>query len=232
MNSISPNLIRAYREGIYVVETQSPITLLISQCNPDLGTLLKEHKVSKAAFITAYNPYSKIKTDQENLEAQNSLVEDIKKLGFKYIEGFGQDVAGNWPQEISVLVLGITETQAEVLADEYAQNGFIWIGSVEAFPSLRLRHPIALPTSDELSEWLSKLPTNLSNKAELMSPLDQAWVMSVSDSEQLHWLDKDSWDLNTVWTLAKPDGSAMGVGTELDRVFKLIAAGQSLIVRK
>ena len=55
--------------------------------------------------------------------------------------------------------------------------------------------------------------------------------MSVTNSEQKHWLDTDSWDLNKVWPLAKPDGSAMGIGTELDRVFKLIAAGQSQIIR-
>ena len=231
MNNINPILIRAYREGIYVVETQNPITLFLGKCNHDLGTLLKEHKVSTAAFITAYNPYSKIKTDQENLEAQNSLVKDIKKLGFKYIEGFGQDVAGNWPREISVLVLGITESQAEVLADKYSQNGFIWIGSIDAFPSLRLRLPIGLPSSKELSDWLSKLPTHLLDKANKLNPIDQAWVMSVGDIEQLHWLDTEAWDLNKVWPLSKPDGSAMGVGTELDRVFKLIAAGQSLIVR-
>ena len=54
--------------------------------------------------------------------------------------------------------------------------------------------------------------------------------MSTSIKEQLHWLDIDSWDLNRPWPLAKPDGSAMGIGTELDRMFKLIAAGQSRMV--
>jgi hypothetical protein len=39
---------------------------------------------------------------------------------------------------------------------------------------------------------------NLSTKAKLLSPLDQAWVMSVTNSEQKHWLDTDSWDLNKV----------------------------------
>jgi hypothetical protein len=230
MYSINPSLVRAYREAKFVVEYTSPITLLVGQSNSSLRALLKEHNVSTAAFITAFNPYSNVLSDQENISAQNSLIKDIKALGLQKINGFGQDIAEQWPKEVSVLILGITESQAEVLADKYSQNAFIWIGSVDAFPALRLRHPIALPTSDELTEWLSKLAINLSSKAKLLSPLDQAWIMSVTDTEQIHWLDTDSWDLNKVWPLAKPDGSAMGIGTELDRVFKLIAAGQSQIV--
>ena len=56
-------------------------------------------------------------------------------------------------------------------------------------------------------------------------------MISVSELEQKHWLDSESWDLNELWPIAKPDGSSMGIGTELDRIFKLIAAGQSQIVR-
>jgi len=229
MYRISPNLIRAYREAKFVVEYVNPITLLVGQSNSSLGALLKELKISTAAFITAFNPYSNVLSDQENIDAQNCLLKDIKALGLKSINGFGQDVAEHWPREVSALILGVTESQAETLADKYSQNAFIWIGSVDAFPALRLRHSIALPTSSELNDWLSKLAANLLSKAKQLSSLDQAWIMSVSDSEQTHWLDTDSWDLNKVWPLAKPDGSAMGVGTELDRVFKLIAAGQSQI---
>ena len=230
MHSISPNLIRAYREAKFVVESNTPITLLVGQCNKDLSSLLGDHKKSTAAFITAFNPYSKVQTDQENLQAQNELLKDIKGLGFEAINGYGQDIAEEWPKEVSILIIGITESQAETLSDKYSQNAFIWIGSTVAFPAIRLRHPIALPTDDELAEWLKRLPSNLSSKAKELSHLDQAWIMSSSDTEQQHWLDTDSWDLNLPWPLAKPDGSAMGIGTELDRMFKLIAAGQSKIV--
>lgn len=231
MHSISPSLIRAYREAKFVVESSSPITLLVGECNLNLGAILKEHKASTAAFITAYNPYSNVQTDQENSQAQNQLLKDINELGLKALDGYGQDIAEQWPKEVSVLILGITESQAEVLADKYSQNAFIWIGSVDAFPVLRLRHPISLPTTNEITDWLSKIPANLLDKAKCLNPLDQAWIMSVSDLEQAHWLDTASWNLNKVWPLAKPDGSAMGIGTELDRVFKLIAAGQSQIIR-
>ena len=231
MHSISPNLIRAYREAKFVVQSNTPITLLVGQCNKDLSALLRDHKKTTAAFITAFNPFSKVQTDQENLQAQNELLTDIKRLGFEAINGYGQDNVEEWPREDSILIIGLTETQAETLADKYSQNAFIWIGSTDAFPALRLRHPIALPTDDELAKWLKKLPSNLASKAKELSNIDQAWLMSTSDREQQHWLDTGSWDLNHPWPLAKPDGSAMGIGTELDRMFKLIAAGQSQIAR-
>ncbi len=49
--------------------------------------------------------------------------------------------------------------------------------------------------------------------------------MSTPALEQAHWLAPEQWDLNKIWPLARPDGTAMGIGTEMDRMFKLIAAG-------
>ena len=229
--TIHPGLIRAYREAKYVVGIDSPIVLRIGQVNRQLKILLQTRKVTTAAFITAFNPYSEVLNDDQNQAAQNSLLVNIQKMGLAVISGYGQDMAGEWPREASVLVMGVTESQAEGLADKYGQNGFVWVGSLDVFPALRLRYPIGLPTSGDFAQWLSQLPSNLVATAKELSSLDQAWLMSVSEAEQAHWLDHDSWDLNKPWPLAKPDGSTMGIGTELDRVFKMIAAGQSQIVR-
>jgi len=230
MISIHPNLIRAYREAKYVVEITDPITLLVGKCNSNLSILLKERKLSTAAFITAFNPNSNILSDHENIEAHKQLLKDAKDLNLETIDGYGQDITEQWPRETSALILGITESQAETLADKYSQNAFIWIGSIDALPVLRLRHPIALPSDEEIKMWLLDLPSIFVNNAKTLSRLDQAWIMSVTKFEQFHWLDSGAWDLNQTWPLSKPDGSAMGIGTELDRVFKLIAAGQSKIV--
>ncbi len=229
--TIHPGLIRAYREAKYVVGIDSPIVLRIGKASHQLKSLLDTHKATTAAFITAFNPYSEVMSDDQNHAAQKSLLVDTQKLGLSAIEGYGQDMAEEWPREASFLVLGITESQAEGLADKYGQNGYVWVGSSDALPVLRLRHPIGLPSSEDYALWLSNLPAKLLIVAESLNDLDKAWLMSVSEEEQAHWLDPDSWDLNKPWPLSKPDGSAMGIGTELDRVFKLIAAGQSQIVR-
>lgn len=229
--TIHPGLIRAYREAKYVVQYLEPIELRIGRVNENLKGLLEVFNVTTAAFITAFNPYSEVLSDAENEQAQNQLRMDIESLGYEGVLGFGQDIAEEWPREQSFLAVGITESQAEALADKYGQNGYVWIGSTDALPVLRLRHPIGLPTVGDFAQWLSTLPADLATKARTLSSLEQAWLMSVSEEEQAHWLDPDSWDLNQPWPLAKPDGSAMGIGTELDRVFKLIAAGQSQIIR-
>lgn len=228
--TIHPTLIRAYREAKYVVQYLEPIELRIGWANENLKGLLEVFDATTAAFITAFNPYSEVLSDEGNEQAQNQLRLDIENLGCEGVLGYGQDVAEEWPREQSFLAVGITESQAEALADKYGQNGYVWIGSTDALPVLRLRYPIGLPTAGDFAQWLSSLPVNQAAKARVLSSLDQAWLMSVSEAEQAHWLDPESWDLNNPWPLAKPDGSAMGIGTELDRVFKLIAAGQSQIV--
>jgi hypothetical protein len=105
MKKISPCLIRAYREAKYVVEHISPITLHVGQSSLRLSSLLKEHQVNTAAFITAYNPYSNVLSEQENISAHNSLIKDINALGLQTFHGFGQDLNEQWPKERSVLIL-------------------------------------------------------------------------------------------------------------------------------
>lgn len=231
MRTIHPHLIKAYRQARYVIDTPNPITLFIGQSNHALADLLSKNEATTAAIITAFNPYSEVRTTKENLNNQLALLKEVAKFGFTSIGGYGQDVREKWDREDSALILGITESQAEVLADKYGQNGFIWIGSIDAFPSLRLRHPIAIPSPSELNEWINAIPETLKKAARKLPDIDKAWLISVTNTEQLHWLTQDTWDLNNPWPLSKPDGSAMGIGTELDRIFKIIAAGQSPIVR-
>jgi hypothetical protein len=49
--------------------------------------------------------------------------------------------------------------------------------------------------------------------------------MTLTDSELEHWLNPQAWPLNQTWPITRPDGSAMGIGTEMDRMFKLISMG-------
>jgi len=228
---IPPLLIRAYRQAKFIVSAPDPITLFVGKSNKELSKLLIEHGVTTAAFITAHNPYSHQFEDADNVKAQASLISEVDGLGFKYIDGYGQDVAEEWPREDSILIVGITESQAEALSDKYSQNAFIWIGTREAYIALRLRRPIGLPSAEDLQDWVAGLSSKQASELAKLSPVEQAWLMTASDEEQAHWLSPADWDLNNPWPLAKPDGSSMGIGTELDRIFKIIAAGQVSMVR-
>lgn len=224
--TISPQLIRAYRQADYVINLPvQPITLNIGQFNMRLAKLMADESVATGAFLTAFNPYSQELGEGENEAAQRELIADLRALHVSVIFGEGKDPNGHWPGEPSLFALGISMQDAEILADRYRQNGFVWIGNSDAMPNLRLRHPIAVPSECKAQEWIETLPTRLQVGASRMSLAELAWVMATPDDELTHWLDVGSWDLGVPWPLARPDGSAMGVGTELDRVFKLISAG-------
>jgi hypothetical protein len=224
--TVHPNLVRAYREAIYIVnEGDDAIALKVGEVSPALATLMKLHKAHTAAIITAYNPYSEIQPSAENERMQAVLMAELKATATVCFDAIGSDPEGEWDPEPSTLALGISLVEAERLADQFGQNAFIWINTADAFVSLRLRFAIGEPKQEEIQDWISTLPEPIQGEAQARTIKEQALLMSVPRTEQLHWLNPHGWDLNQVWPLACPDGSAMGIGTEMDRMFKLIAAG-------
>jgi hypothetical protein len=224
--TVHPNLVRAYREAIYIVnEGDDAIALKVGEVSHALAALMRVHKAQTAAIITAYNPFSEIQPLEENERQQKALVAALKPKSITCFDAIGSDPEGKWEPEPSTLALGISLVDAERLADQFGQNAFIWINTADAFVSLRLRFEIGLPTSEEVQSWIQSLPEPLQGNAQARTIKEQALLMSVASPEQLHWLNPNGWDLNQVWPLSCPDGSAMGIGTEMDRMFKLIAAG-------
>jgi hypothetical protein len=224
--TVHPNLVRAYREAIYIVnEGDDAIALKVGEVSPALATLMKLHKAHTAAILTAYNPYSEIQPSADNERMQAALVAELKATATVCFNAIGSDPEGEWEPEASTLALGISLVEAERLADRFGQNAFIWINTADAFVSLRLRFAIGEPKQEEIQDWIASLPESLQEVAQARTIKEQALLMSVPRNEQLHWLNPHGWDLNQVWPLACPDGSAMGIGTEMDRMFKLIAAG-------
>jgi hypothetical protein len=89
----------------------------------------------------AYNPYSEVKTKQENELAQMQLRQRFKEMGIATLDAIGRDAKEQWEPEPSVLALDLTLKQAETLADEFGQNAYIWIPKQDAVIELRLRYP-------------------------------------------------------------------------------------------
>ena len=142
--SISPELVKAYSEADYVVRTADKnIVLRVGEANPELARLMMQYEVSFAAYLTAFNPFGVVSSLQENELNQIMLIKDIHSLGLEYLLGEGRDVANLWASESSVLALGISFQSAELLAERFQQNAFLWISSKDAFVSLNLRYPVA-----------------------------------------------------------------------------------------
>lgn len=225
-NSIHPALVRAYRLTEYIVNTPlGEFSLRVNRVSDELQSLMKQHDAVTAAFITAYNPYSQPVTTEQNKLAQQDLAAEVKQFGLVTYSGEGKDPSGQWPAEESVLVLGISLAQIEVLARHYGQNGFLWFGSSVALCTLRLMGPLLVPNSEDLATWRARLPDDEREPISNLSSREQAALMTVADMERRHWAFPDKWNLNQAWPYTRPDGSTMGTGTELDRQFKLVAAG-------
>jgi hypothetical protein len=143
-HSIPPELVKAYCEADYVVHiADQDIVLRVGKASPELASLMRGYEVNSAAYLTAFNPFSVVSSSQENELNQSALIADVHSLGLKCVLGEGRDIANLWASEASALVLGISFQSAELLAERYKQNAFLWISSEDAFVSLNLRYPIA-----------------------------------------------------------------------------------------
>jgi hypothetical protein len=126
MTTLPPELLQAFAETHYTVHHEPPFTLHIGQPCPPLKTLMNEHNALSAAYITAWNPFSRQLNDPENKARQEELKATLKKLGLICIDGIGQHPSNNWPGEVSVLVLGMDLESAKSLARYYEQHAFVW----------------------------------------------------------------------------------------------------------
>jgi hypothetical protein len=224
--TVHPLLVRAYREAIYIVnEGDEAISLKVGEASHELTKLMGLHKAQTAAVLTAYNPYSELKSREENEFSQARLKNVLSHKSISCINAIGTDAKGVWDPEPSTFALDISLQDAEILADEFGQNAFIWINNSDGFVSLRLRFEIGVLSNKELEDWLDSLSSPFKDFAQNLSLHEQSLILSTPIYEQEHWLNPNCWDLNKPWPLARPDGTAMGIGTELDRIFKLIAAG-------
>jgi len=226
VKTISPLLVKAYRNAHYYVHHGDEVLLLkVGSVNHALANLMKAYGASTATFLTAHNPYSETRSAEENQVAHQQLLADLQVDQIESISGFGSDPTDQWDSEESLLAFGLSLPQAEKLADRYGQNAFVWIANSEGFVNLKLRYDLSNPTAQELSHWISQLPEQLRAVASNLAGPEQKWLLTVDDEEQCHWLEPHAWDLNHPWPIARPDGCPISVGTEMDRMFKLASNG-------
>ncbi len=227
---IHPSLVRAYRRARYeIFLPDHAIAFMIGQASPEVAGLMRDAAGNTAALLTACNPRSRVVSDAENRQANTDLHAAVASGGRRGIATRASAPDGQGPAEAGLLVLGIPQHRAESLADRFEQNAFVWFANLDAFASLRLRGSLEVPDDKDLLAWVQALPAALQAEASRLKPAELAWLMTVPGDELAHWLQPDSWDINEPWPLAKPDGSAMGIGTELDRMFRIVAAGQVAI---
>jgi hypothetical protein len=134
---LKKDLISSYELTNFHVRTESAFIINVGKVSNPLKALLKKNKVSNAAFITAWNPYSKTLSSEENKARNDWLENELNLRSLKFIEGFGQDPLGQWAGEDSFLVLGISLEASKKLGVQFEQNAIVW-SDIDAKPQLIL----------------------------------------------------------------------------------------------
>ena len=100
--------------------------LRIGERNADLDELLAAESASTAAFVTAANPGGKKRSHWKNEVANAALVKSQNEAGFRCFEGEGRAPDGSWTEK-SVLVVGISRADAEVVGRAFDQNAIVFV---------------------------------------------------------------------------------------------------------
>jgi hypothetical protein len=122
---------QAYYNTRYIV---ADIIYRVDKTNAQLDELLIKNNCASYAFITAHNPLSQLLPENENKRRHEQLIAFIKKSEFKYFEGFGEGTAG-WPNETSLLILGIRKEEAIACGIKFNQKAIIF-GQLKGVASL------------------------------------------------------------------------------------------------
>lgn len=122
----------SYLETNYIVD-ELPQPIRISEYNLGLNELLKNNNCTSWAYVTAYNPFSKKLSDDENILLNKKL--EFLLSFFKIYKGRGCGFDDNWAPEESFLILGISKRDAIELGQKFEQNAIVF-GSIDSIPEL------------------------------------------------------------------------------------------------
>jgi len=122
----SAELIAAYENADYVVFAEPELVLKIGEPSRRLDALLEEEGAASAAFVTAANPRSKLRSAAENAAALSTLDQLVAAAGYPWRPGEGREPGGGWV-EPSRLVIGIYRDNAQALERLFGQNAIVFV---------------------------------------------------------------------------------------------------------
>jgi hypothetical protein len=129
-------LINAYLDAIYEVKlNEELIVIRVGVANARLESLLNEERISTWAIITAYNPQSVIKSEEENRKSHLRLLERVRDK--RTYPSRAIDGSGNWPVEEGLFISDLTKDYAIELAREFNQRAILF-GETGSVPELVL----------------------------------------------------------------------------------------------
>jgi len=123
------DLITAYRQTHYRVFSPRPFILRIDTASEQLAAVHRARGVECSAFLTAWNPHSRIASRSLNATSQEDLRSELARRDLTILEGIGEHPSNGWEGEPSLLVLGLRRAEAEKLGRRFEQNSIVWADS-------------------------------------------------------------------------------------------------------
>lgn len=129
--------VEAYKRTDYsVIVNNKSFILKIDEPNPDWISFLKEKDQSFYFYITAWNPYSILVSQDENKRANLELESKLESLRLLVFDGIGRSRDSDWYED-SFCALGGNIDLAIQLGRDYRQNAIVY-GSLTENPTLFL----------------------------------------------------------------------------------------------
>jgi hypothetical protein len=115
-----------YRRTTYVAHTgNGDIRIHPDSRSSELDGLLNELRILEWAYVTAYNPASRLLAEEDNVGRQQELIKAVQDRGLAFLDGEGIGEDGKWPAEPSILILGIQSDDARALGRQFGQLAIV-----------------------------------------------------------------------------------------------------------
>ncbi len=123
---VDPRLVQAYVGSLYRVfpPGSAEHVLRIGQRHPAFDACLAEFSSRSWVVLTAWNPGSALKAEQENVAAQRALSEVLERAGLVVWPARGESPERDWEEE-SLCVLDLDQEQARSLARRFGQAAVV-----------------------------------------------------------------------------------------------------------
>lgn len=125
--AVDKDLREAYCRTTFLADTpKARLALRVGQRSAQLDDLLAAKGVTTWAYMTAFNPGSRLLPVDDNARRQRELESLVSSLGFESYRGEGIGDDGQWPPEASLLVLGIGRSDAICLGQRFGQIAVVF----------------------------------------------------------------------------------------------------------
>lgn len=134
---IDSGLIDAYRAASYWVgEADAAFCLRVGELSQELARLFRDRGVGSAAYITAFNPYSRQPSPDENEAAHHALLRAMRERRVAVVHAVSKASDGTHAEK-GLVALGLARDAAIELGKRFEQNAIVF-ADTNATPELLL----------------------------------------------------------------------------------------------